>query len=99
MMIPVNVSFAQTASIINPDKDAINNKKVIDISLTNFDVSASSYINNIALNFDQTGFVTYDDGVTTSRGDVYFTPLYTEKISYEEWLNTINKSFQELEAL
>lgn len=29
-------------------------------------------------------------------GTIYYTPLYTEKINYETWVNTVNRNFQEL---
>ncbi len=88
-----------TASISNPDRPAIRRKQPIDISLTVFDISASNYENSVALNFNQTEIVVFDDDDVTTKGDIYFTPIYTEKINYNVWKTTINKSFQELEAI
>ena len=36
------------------------------------------------------------DDETSDVHDTYFTPIYSEKISYDTWKRTINKSFQEL---
>ncbi len=83
----------------NPDKDAIKNKARIDITLTTTDISASGAQDSIALNFVQNEVVSINDGASDTKGDAYFTPLYTEKINYDVWKTTINKSFQELEAL
>lgn len=93
MISPKNVEI--TASIRNADSQSIVSNSTIDISLTQFDISASSYTASITLNFDKNEIV-LDNEVGSSRGDIYFTPLYTEKISYETWKNTINKSFTEL---
>jgi hypothetical protein len=83
----------------NPDKLAIRNKARIDITLTTTDISASNVQDTIALNFSENEVVTINDGASDTKGDTYFTPLYTEKINYDIWKTTINKSFQELEAL
>jgi hypothetical protein len=88
-----------TASISNPDARVISQKKLVDISLNLFDVSASNSQNKIMLNFGQTEIIVFDDNLNQTKGDIYFTPLYTEKINYEVWKTTINKSFQELEAI
>jgi hypothetical protein len=87
------------ASIGNPDSASIETKSLIDISLTISDVSASNNQDKIMLNYELTEITVIDDNLSETKGDIYFTPLYTEKIDYEVWKTTINKSFQELEAL
>lgn len=84
-----------TGSIKNPDKMAIEQRSMIDITLDPYDISASNYASKIKLNYNQTEIILLDDD-TSDNFDTYFTPLYTEKIDYNQWKKTINKSFQEL---
>lgn len=88
-------SIRITGSVVNPDKTAIEEKSMIDITLNPYDISASNYTSQIKLNYNQTEIVLVDDD-TSDNFDTYFTPLYTEKIDYSQWRKTINKSFQEL---
>lgn len=94
---PVNLPL----TIINPDTAPIQQRSRIDISLSNFDISASSYIEAVKLNYNETEVVVMDsldpDSVVT--GSLYYTPLYTEKINYNQWVTEINKSFRELENI
>ena len=91
-------TFVQiTGSVQNPDKLAISKKDTIDISVSNFDISASNYGDTILLNFQNNETVVYLDNTTS--GSVYYTPLYTENINYDVWKNRINKSFRELGAV
>ena len=81
----------------SPDAAAIVAKGVVDISLSISDVSASLMsgsltVDSITLNPTKQKIVVIDDG---SAG-VYFTPIYTERLSYNEWQRTVNKTFEEL---
>ncbi len=95
MILSTNIILS--GSVQNPDSIAIRNKDTIDISLTEFDVSASNmpvkgnYITNI---------ITIHPTVTGSLdvAELYFTPIYAEKINYEQWKVNVNKRFSELEA-
>lgn len=87
-----------TASVINQDKRSANIKNTIDIQLTEFDVSQSAKRDSIKLNFSKNEITVLNDGISSTVGDIYFTPVYTEKIRYDVWKTVINKSFQELEV-
>jgi hypothetical protein len=93
-MITIN-TVDITGSISNPDKPAIQRKTLIDITLNPFDISASNYSDQIKLNYNQSEIVILN-GEESGNHAVYFTPLYTEKINYQQWKRQINKSFQEL---
>lgn len=95
-MIPTT-NIILSGSVQNPDTPSIRSKKPIDISLTQFDVSASQA--NVKMN-TITGIITVHPTVTGSSdiAELYFTPMYKEKINYNEWKTTVNKSFSELEA-
>lgn len=84
-----------TGSISNPDKTAIQQKTLIDITLNPFDISASNYSSKMKLNYNQSEIVILNDDLSDNYA-VYFTPLYTEQLSYQQWRRQINKSFQEL---
>lgn len=84
-----------TGSIPNPDKLAIEEKSLIDISISEYDISASGYSTTLKLNYDRSEIVLLNDADNDDY-DTYYTPLYTEKINYDTWKNTINKSFNEL---
>jgi hypothetical protein len=92
-----NTDIELSGSIINPDKSAIENKTTIDISITVSDISASYYDNQVYLNYQKNETKIYVD--ETENVVKYYTPIYTEKLSYEAWKKYINKSFQELGAL
>lgn len=87
-------TYQITASVQNPDKNAIVQKNTIDISVSGFDISSSNYTSSVVLNGRQSEVVIYLD--STYSGSVYYVPLYTEKINYDVWKNKINKSFNEL---
>lgn len=84
-----------TASIQNPDKQAIQSKQIVDVSISTFDISSSGYNNVMSLNYQNTEAVVYLDSTTTT-GSLYYTPVYTEKLNYEVWKRRVNKSFSEL---
>jgi hypothetical protein len=90
-----NTNIEITGSIVNPDATSIRQKSMIDITINPYDIVASEYSDEIKLNYNQTEIVLLDDD-TSETHDTYFTPLYNEKINYEVWKRTINKSFQEL---
>jgi hypothetical protein len=85
-----------TASISNPDTSAIQQKQMIDITLNPFDITASGYSEKIKLNYSNSEIVLISDEAS-EKFDIYFTPIYTETLSYQQWKTQINKSFQELE--
>ncbi len=85
-----------TASISNPDKLAIQNKQLIDITVNPFDITASGHTEKTKLNYNNSEIILITDD-ELDRFNVYFTPIYTEKLSYQQWKKQINKSFQELE--
>lgn len=94
--IPVDLS-----NQISPDHTAIVGKLPIDISLSVSDISASLATGSLPISSIKTGFtqqriVLVDDNVPTTSGDVYYVPVYIEKISYTEWKSRVNKTFVEL---
>jgi hypothetical protein len=82
----------------NPDSISISNKDTVDISFTTTDVSASYYSSSIQPNYAASGVsvVIPRQNSTVERGNIYYTPIYTEKLSYQEWKSRINKNFLEL---
>lgn len=96
-MIPYSEVLAPTPNS-NPDKDNIKNKKDINIGLALPDVSASGYLPRVQTNYNGQEIIIFDDDDSNTIGDVYYTPLYKEKISYNQWKVKINKSFEELES-
>lgn len=93
---PVNLA----STIVNPDKATIRQKSRIDISVNEFDVSASGYLESVKLNYDKKEIVVMDSlNPNIVTGSLYYTPLYTEKINYNVWKTEVNKSFQELEVV
>lgn len=90
-----NTNIEITGSIANPDATSIQQKSMVDITINPYDIVASNYSDQIKLNYNQTDIVLLDDE-TTDEYQTYFTPLYNEKIDYNTWKRTINKSFQEL---
>lgn len=90
-----NTNIEITGSVTNPDKTAIQQKTMVDITLNPYDIVASNYTDEIKLNYNQTEIVLLDDE-TSEKHDTYFTPVYNEKLDYAVWKRTINKSFQEL---
>lgn len=92
-----NTTIALTGTTQNPDAEAIATKKVIDISITSTDISASNYTGSrsIGLNYSNTEIQVYVSS-SASANATYYVPVYAEKINYNAWKQTINKSFQEL---
>lgn len=90
--------FIQYSTVQNPDKRAIESKDIININVSLGDISASNTTQSINLNIPKTELVVYIDSTETT-GSLYYTPMYTEVISYRTWRNTINKAFTELSAL
>lgn len=80
----------------NPDKESIEAKDVIDISLNDFDLSALDYKDDILTNYSRTVSELYIDAGETRAGRLYCTPVYKERMSYQIWKNRINKNFLEL---
>lgn len=88
----------------NPDSTPIAKKNTIDISYSSSDVSAS-FGGFITSNSIQTNLVEqkiilmsvpleYDSGSFVVPS-VYYTPVYTEQINYDEW-KKLNRTFSEL---
>jgi len=90
-----NTNVELSGSIVNPDIIPIQQKTMIDITLNLSDISASNYVNQIKLTYDNSEIILVDDDESDTH-DTYFTPIYNEQIDYETWKRTINKSFQEL---
>lgn len=95
----------------NPDAATVPYKLPTDISFNSSDITASSQASVSASGTDYTQFIKVaNDGETVSVvtgdaqsnenankvGTVYYTPLYSEKINYQEWQSRINKNFLEL---
>lgn len=103
-MIP-DISISVPVGINNPDSESLFRKAPIDISVSELDISSSLYYNEestllnkdvIQLSYNKTEIVLLDDE-TSEKFDTYYTPLYTEKILYDEWKKRVNKQFEELE--
>lgn len=90
-----NTTIELTGTTVNPDKEAIAAKRTIDISVTQSDISASNYTSSIWLNHAKTEIQVYVSS-SNSTNATYYVPVYAEKINYNVWKQTINKSFQEL---
>jgi hypothetical protein len=90
-----NTTIELTGTTQNPDAEAIATKKIIDISITSTDISASNYTGSIGLNYSNTEIQVYVSS-SASANATYYVPVYAEKINYNTWKQTINKSFQEL---
>lgn len=96
----INISIDQSLST-NPDSVALASKKQIDISLSMPDISASlsgsSLMSQVKTNFTQQNIVLVGDtSISSSVGNMYYTPVYTEKINYEQWKSRRNTTFNEL---
>lgn len=79
----------------NPDSSSVVNKSRIDISFSSTDVDLCGYSGSIQPNYTFTGQLVIA-GQKDVTGYVYYTPIYTEKLSYRVWKNTVNKNFEEL---
>jgi hypothetical protein len=82
----------------NPDSASISKRETIDISFSLSDVSASLLSASIKTNYNSTGntIVVPRYETPVPQGQVYYAPMYTEKLNYEQWLKTVNKTFVEL---
>lgn len=85
-------------AIPNPDNISIASKDTVDVSFTFTDVSSSYYSSSIQPNYAASGVsvVIPRQNAPVERGNIYYTPVYTEKLSYQEWKSRINKNFLEL---
>lgn len=81
----------------NPDSGSISRKEQIDISFSEFDVSASGQYGKIKPNYSNTYQVVTIPEANYLNSSSYYTPLYKEKLNYEVWLSRINKNFEELD--
>lgn len=93
----------------NPDEFAIQNKSTISISVSQTDISASlsgsSLLSEVKLSNSLQRLVltsaapsATDVTQVTGGEGIYYTPVYSERISYDQWKLQINKTFQELEV-
>lgn len=103
-MIPY-ANLILSSSIQNPDKVAIESKKVIDLALTDEDVTASlsssAPVPNPPIKVEfVSNYITVHPTVSGSadRAELYFTPIYAEKLNYTQWKSVVNKNFTELES-
>lgn len=87
-------------SIENPDIQSVSEKTDISYTISNLDIlnllGSQSNAIQVANSSTFQVITIADDGTETTTGTSYYTPLYTEKIKYDEWLNTVNKNFNEL---
>lgn len=88
------LTFLQTN--VNPDSSSIAFKAPMDLSISLFDISASGHFDKI-----QTNYLGNEQRVVIPEPDappsLYYTPIYKEKLSYDVWITTVNKNFQELD--
>jgi hypothetical protein len=91
----------------NPDVSTTQYKLPVDIMFNSADITASAQASVSASGQDYTQFIKVsNDGETINvvvgdptvndTGTIYYTPLYSEKINYQEWQSKINKNFLEL---
>lgn len=82
----------------NPDSASLAAKRDVDISFSLTDVSASLKTQVINTNYvgDNLTIVLPNEDEVIIKGSVYYTPIYKEKINYEQWAARINKNFREL---
>lgn len=90
-----NTTIELTGTTVNPDASSVTNKQTINLSVTVTDLSASGYLDTVLLNNLKTEIQVYVSS-SSSIYSTYYVPVYAEKINYEVWKQTINKSFQEL---
>lgn len=92
-----------TTSIIrvtssNPDSGSISAREIIPFTVDSADIAYISASASVKLSNTNT-FQVITQTVTDEPimfGSTYYTPIYKEKISYEQWLTTVNKNFREL---
>jgi hypothetical protein len=80
----------------NPDSGSIVNKEQIDISISLFDITTGSLSGSIITNYTATSQIISLPLGEEVPSNMYYTPIYEEKLSYSEWLVRINKNFEEL---
>jgi hypothetical protein len=82
----------------NPDSSSIVNKIPIGIGIFMSDISSSMYSQSINVNYLQDELIVRltDDTEEVPDSAIYYTPLYAEKLSYDEWKVVVNKTFREL---
>ena len=83
--------------IPNPDSSSISIKGEIDISVSMFDISASGHLGKLNTNYTESELAVYIPETDFLTSSSYYTPIYTEELSYEVWLSKINKNFEELD--
>lgn len=83
--------------ISNPDSASISIKGEIDISVSMFDISASGRLGNLNTNYTESELAVYLPEADFLTSSSYYTPIYKEELSYEVWLTSINKNFEELD--
>lgn len=84
-------------NVSNPDSQSISKKEQIDISFSQFDVSASNNLGKIRTNYTLTAQVVTIPESNFLNSSSYYTPIYKEQLNYDVWLNRINKNFEELD--
>lgn len=83
----------------NPDAQAIRTKSTIDISYSPYDVSSSfgGSLTSESIKSNASGqkivLMLGEEGIPSRS--VYYTPVYAEVISYDEW-KKIDRTFYEL---
>jgi hypothetical protein len=83
----------------NPDSASISRKAPISYTVAYSDINAIRELSaSIKLSGDETFQVVTIPVVDEepAKGTVYYTPIYKEKINYNEWINKINRNFNEL---
>lgn len=80
--------------ITNPDTEAISTKTDIDISYNPAEVSATGYSASVNFNGNDISILNTTSEVTNSN--LYYVPIFIEKLNYTTWKNTINKTFEQL---
>lgn len=83
---------------INPDSASIANKETINISFSTTDISASNKQHSILPSYlqDSQTVVIPNSPDENIQGYLYYTPIYREKLSYKQYIATVNKTFEEL---
>lgn len=85
----------------NPDLTHIQDKRTVDISVSQVDIDAGLSDGDISpeqvrLNYTGQGIVILDDKQDETSGDIYYTSVYAEKLNYPVWKQRVNKQFVEL---
>jgi len=94
----MTTQYVLLSGSINPDKKAVKEKDTVDIRVSLTDLTASYATESVKLNNALSEITVYVDSLETT-GATHYTPVYVEKIDYETWKKTVNKSFLELSAL